>query len=1134
MRSDMMDGVLRSTRRRRARRSAVASACAIALSASGLVVLATAAAPPDRGDVHHDWKASEAPPAVVPSDAARPEALAPRVEAVGPSVSFSDPSGDQTGVYSQADVLGGSIGLDATGTNLVVTAKMRRFTSPASTSWRYNRTFVDWPVDTNGDGKIDYELVMFNYFGVVRARVFSTAANDVVCEGTPTSTAVTATLSMKVPLGCVQFARFVRAFVHMEYWSGTAKSIDEAPDSVWSGTLTTGNPPSPPGKPFLVSSFVNIAAEWTAPASPGPFGLAAYLVETSNDGGRTWNPVNDQSLFTTRDITNYGRFSTVSVRVAARGIFGVSAWSPVATVEPVHVLNQPVGFHVAPYDGGAEFTWSTAADLQYKPYLSVVEARLLGAPGVTATTPVAGGTGPGSNPAPWQVALDVGSPASFCGGALVDPSWVITAAHCVNGAGLTPADIVAHTGMTKRSQMNAGNAIAVDEIHINPGWDPVTSAGDVAMLHLTQPAAGEAVKIPQSGGANVPSVMLSGWGLTTTGGIPSDELSAVDAKPEGIGNNPCAALYGDQFDYRTLICGTAEGAGLCQGDDGGPMVVVGEYGMTLIGVNSRPASCGSPSRPAVYAMVGTAADWIRGLLVGSSPWFIVSPAYCGPGFSTCNSLSASFVNGSTYEFRVFHTQGYASYSGPVTIGGAAPTAPVTAPTFTAAVGRDGSVHLEWTEPPADELVTHYQLSSDGGVTWPTVVDSVVPSFDVTHLTNGVDYSFMVRAVNHAGVGPASAASPVARPVVRSFVSTSLARAMDTRPTGATVDKQFMRTGALLAGTARGLRLAGRPALGVPTGSAVALHVTTDVPAAAGSLYVYPRTTGSCTTSPRPAVPNVTFAAGVATTSLVVQKLGASGDLCFKSSATTNVMVDVLGYFPSGAAFAAMGPTRASSGAMAANSVRTVSLAGRVPSDAQAAFVKVSGAAAANGAVTLYPCDRPRPPSPSMWPIAGRAVAGTVLVPASATGTLCVHSTVALSSLTLDLVGYSPGNGYFTSRTPARVLDSRGSGSTVDGVDAKVGTSNMMRGLGVRVAGRAGVPSTATSVAIRVTVPSQPTGGVVKVAPCGSSTAVTITFEAGRAVTNELIVKPGSQGKVCVRTGQATDVIVDVDGWFSKS
>jgi hypothetical protein len=220
--------------------------------------------------------------------------------------------------------------------------------------------------------------------------------------------------------------------------------------------------------------------------------------------------------------------------------------------------------------------------------------------------------------------------------------------------------------------------------------------------------------------------------------------------------------------------------------------------------------------------------------------------------------------------------------------------------------------------------------------------------------------------------------------------------------------------------------------------------------------------------------------------------------------------------------------------MAANSVRTVSLAGRVPSDAQATFVKVTGASTANGAVTVYRCDRPRPPSPSMWPIAGRVVAGTVLVPAIAAGTVCVHSSVALSSLTLDLVGYSPGNGYFTGVTPARVLDSRGNGSTVDGVDAKVGTSNLVRGLGVRVAGRAGVPSTATSIAVRITVPSQTMSGVVKVAPCGASSAVIISFEAGRTVTNQLIVKPGSQGRLCIKTGQATDVIVDVDGWFSKS
>ena len=56
-----------------------------------------------------------------------------------------------------------------------------------------------------------------------------------------------------------------------------------------------------------------------------------------------------------------------------------------------------------------------------------------------STTRIVGGTVAPANSWPWQVMVTDEYGNNFCGGSLVDPYWVVTAAHCV--IGLTPSDV---------------------------------------------------------------------------------------------------------------------------------------------------------------------------------------------------------------------------------------------------------------------------------------------------------------------------------------------------------------------------------------------------------------------------------------------------------------------------------------------------------------------------------------------------------------------------------------------------------------------------------------------------------------------------------------------------------------------
>jgi hypothetical protein len=87
-----------------------------------------------------------------------------------------------------------------------------------------------------------------------------------------------------------------------------------------------------------------------------------------------------------------------------------------------------------------------------------------------------------------------------------------------------------------------------------------------------------------------------------------------------------------------------------------------------------------------------------------------------------------------------------------------------------------------------------------------------------------------------------------------------------------------------------------------------------------------------------------------------------------------------------------------------------------------------------------------------------------------------------------------------------------------------------------IVGRAGVPADATSVMLNVTV-TEPAGpGFATVFPCGSPrpTASNLNFIAGTTVANLVVSKLGASGKVCIFTSQATQLVVDVNGYVPAS
>ncbi|MFF4794619.1 S1 family peptidase [Streptomyces sp. NPDC001276] len=221
---------------------------------------------------------------------------------------------------------------------------------------------------------------------------------------------------------------------------------------------------------------------------------------------------------------------------------------------------------------------------------------------VAAPRPVVGGTPTTTAEYPFVMQITDATGGQFCGGTLVAPTKVVTAAHCVVGE--TAGNVRVVGGRTHLSGTD-GTVGEVSRIWFDPGYTDAVNGGDVAVLTLAKPmpyATAEYVS-PTGTGVYAPGMTgrILGWGTTGRNGGSSDQLRMATAPV--VSDTECRDSYGSDFVASDMVCAGYPSGGVdtCQGDSGGPLLIGG----VLAGITSWGNGCAEAGQPGVYTRLAS-------------------------------------------------------------------------------------------------------------------------------------------------------------------------------------------------------------------------------------------------------------------------------------------------------------------------------------------------------------------------------------------------------------------------------------------------------------------------------------------------------------------------------------------------
>jgi hypothetical protein len=324
----------------------------------------------------------------------------------------------------------------------------------------------------------------------------------------------------------------------------------------------------------------------------------------------------------------------------------------------------------------------------------------------------------------------------------------------------------------------------------------------------------------------------------------------------------------------------------------------------------------------------------------------------------------------------------------------------------------------------------------------------------------------------------------------------------------------------------------------PSVTAVSANFVAVFPEADGYLTAF-----NCTKQ-RPTVSSLNFRRGTVVANQAIVPL-KQGDVCIFSKATTDIVIDVNGFYHTasgGEGYVAVTPSRLfdsrKSGTLRAGRttvIEVVGVEGGAPAGAEAVALNVAAIDAAKaGWLKVAPCGTAgRAEISSLNYRANEVRPNSVVVPVDDRGRICVTS-LRTVDVTVDLTGYFAGSGRrFLPLDPIRLFDSRSPFPELNPATGgrRVGGGRVVR---LQIAGERGIPADAKAASLNIAATGTSASTFLTAYPCGARpTTASLNLSPEQAtMANGAMVKLNGNGEVCIYTRSAVHVIVDVNGvWY---